>query len=117
MKGIMDAINYCHRNYICHRDIKPENILINDKDEIKIIDFGLSKVVRTKGDSLSGFAGTKRYMAPEVLNREPYDEKCDIWCIGHIFFFLLTFSNHPFNDDEERMRGLYKSDLVETRSE
>ena len=56
-------------------------------------------------------------MAPEVLNREPYDEKCDIWCIGHIFFFLLTFSNHPFNDDEERMRGLYKSDLVETRSE
>jgi serine/threonine protein kinase len=42
MKGILEAINYCHKNMICHRDLKPGNILINDKNEIKIIDFGFS---------------------------------------------------------------------------
>ena len=115
MKGIVEAINYCHHNNICHRDLKLENILINDKDEIKIIDFGLSGIVIPKEKNLSGVAGTKEYMAPEVINREAYDEKCDIWCIGHIFFMLMAFA-HPFDKDDNRLLVKYKIKMVKDRS-
>jgi serine/threonine protein kinase len=54
MKGVLEAINYCHNIKICHRDIKPENILINDKNEIKIIDFGFAKIVSSNHKNLSG---------------------------------------------------------------
>ena len=91
MKGVLEAINYCHNIKICHRDIKPENILINDKNEIKIIDFGFAKIVSSNHKNLSGPYGTVTYMAPEVLSGNPYNEKCDIWCIGFMFYILLTF--------------------------
>ena len=112
----MEAIYYCHSNSICHRDIKPENILINDKDEIKIIDFGLADIVRSNENNLSGIKGTKRYMAPEVLKGRSYNEKCDIWSVGHIFYVLMTFA-HPFDDDEDRKQGNYKREKLEQRSE
>ena len=66
MKGILDAINHCHANNVVHRDIKPENIMINDEDDAKLIDFGLSKTNKNK--TMSTAAGTPFYMAPEVLN-------------------------------------------------
>ena len=116
MKGILEAINYCHSNSICHRDLKPENILINDKDDIKIIDFGLADIVRTNENSLSGVKGTQRYMAPEVMKGGSYNEKCDIWSIGHIFYLLMAFA-HPFENDEERKQGNYTRRKVEIRSE
>jgi serine/threonine protein kinase len=43
MRGVLQAINHCHANNVVHRDIKPENIMVNDEDETKLIDFGLSK--------------------------------------------------------------------------
>lgn len=91
MKGILEAINYCHKINICHRDIKPENILINAKNEVKIIDFGFAKVVNNNHKNLFGRDGTEAYMAPEVLSLKSYNEKCDIWSIGFIFYILLTF--------------------------
>jgi serine/threonine protein kinase len=81
---------------ICHRDLKPGNILINENNEIKIIDFGLAEIVKSNENNLSGKKGTVKYMAPEVLQPgSTYNEKCDIWCIGHIFFLLLGLA-HPF---------------------
>ena len=105
MKGVLEAINYCHNIKICHRDIKPENILINEKNEIKIIDFGFAKAIGNN-KNLIGADGTRSYMAPEVLAHKPYDEKCDIWSIGHIFYILLAFGV-PFSSDRERMQGKY----------
>ena len=102
MKGILEAINYCHQNMICHRDLKPGNILINEKNEIKIIDFGLADIVKTNEKNLTGRKGTKKFMAPEVTkHRSRYNEKCDIWCIGHIFYVLLALY-HPFENDDDR---------------
>lgn len=90
MKQILEAINYCHITGICHRDIKLENILINKDDDIKIIDLGIADFVDQKHKNLSGFLGTKPYMAPEILLGEKYNSKCDIWSIGVTFYILLA---------------------------
>ena len=108
---ILHAINYCHSFGIVHRDLKPENIVFespneeddNDEEEednnnsnIKIIDFGLS-TLKNKTEKLHTILGTPYYMAPEVLKGE-YNEKCDIWSIGAITYYLLTGSE-PFKGE------------------
>ena len=82
MYQIFSAINYCHNMNIIHRDLKPENILIVSKNKannypnIKIGDFGLSKVVE-KHAVQNKVVGTIYYIAPEVIHKK-YNEKCDI---------------------------------------
>lgn len=107
-KCIIKALHYCHKIGICHRDIKPENFMFADKtdfESLKMIDFGLSKVIpkkkqekenntgygrqRRKGrKNMKTKAGTSYYVAPEVLLGE-YNEKCDIWSAGVILYILL----------------------------
>jgi calcium-dependent protein kinase len=87
MRGILQAINHCHANKVVHRDIKPENIMVNDEDETKLIDFGLSKT-QTKG-AMTTVAGTPFYMAPEVLN-ESYSAKADIWSLGVLLYTMVS---------------------------
>ena len=110
---ILHAINYCHSNGIVHRDLKPENIVFEspnnneyeyDNEEenkdnyfnIKICDFGLSALKKNE-DKLHTILGTPYYMAPEVLKGD-YNEKCDIWSIGAITYYLLT-GKEPFKGD------------------
>ena len=88
MKNLLSACNHIHAKGIVHRDIKPENIMITATDEIKIIDFGLSKRYK-KGAKLHDMAGTPYYMAPEVLDGE-YDNKCDIWSLGVLLYVLMS---------------------------
>ena len=109
---ILKAISYCHRNQIIHRDIKPENIMITKREkngclQVKLIDFGTAKIFE-KGHPENRYVGSSYYMAPEVLKRK-YDEKCDLWSIGVIFYILLT-GRPPFdgNDDEEILKNVEK---------
>ena len=109
---ILKAISYCHRNQIIHRDIKPENIMITKREkngclQVKLIDFGTAKIFE-RGQSENRYVGSSYYMAPEVLKRK-YDEKCDLWSIGVIFYILLT-GRPPFdgNDDEEILKNVEK---------
>jgi calcium-dependent protein kinase len=103
MKQLMSAICYSHQNNIVHRDLKPENILMdNDTDDltIKLIDWGCAQTIKSAKQSKQA-DGTAYYIAPEVLKGE-YDEKCDIWACGVIFYILLC-GYPPFNgetDDE-----------------
>ncbi len=89
MERLLRAINHCHANGVVHRDIKPENIMIGADDQLKIIDFGLSKRSRDKNSLLSTIAGTPYYMAPEVLEGE-YNYKCDIWSLGVLMYVLVS---------------------------
>ena len=115
MYQIFSAINYCHSMNIIHRDLKPENILIVSKNKsnnypnIKIGDFGMSKVVE-KNAIQNLVVGTIYYVAPEVIKKK-YNEKCDIWSCGVIMYVLLT-KKPPFNGEmtEEIIASIEKGE-------
>jgi len=88
MKKLFGALNHMHSQGIIHRDIKPENIMVSTNDELKLIDFGLSK--RQQGNKkLKTIAGTPYYMAPEVLDGH-YDSKCDCWSLGVLLYVFMS---------------------------
>jgi calcium-dependent protein kinase len=93
MKQVLSGVTYCHKHQIVHRDLKPENLLLESKEknaQIKIIDFGTSKVFAGEGGKkMNQKLGTPYYVAPEVLKRK-YDEKCDVWSCGVILYILLV---------------------------
>jgi len=71
--------------------LKPENLLVDDQDndQIKIIDFGTAAEF-DPDEKMTQLFGTAYYIAPEIVNHEKYDEKCDLWSIGVIMYILLT---------------------------
>jgi eukaryotic-like serine/threonine-protein kinase len=93
---IVRALQDAHEVGILHRDLKPENIMISSKGEVKLLDFGLARLlqttVTTTTESLDdlGPAGTLPYMAPEQLRGEPLDFRCDIYAIGTVFYEMST---------------------------
>ncbi|KAL3762817.1 hypothetical protein ACHAW5_011275 [Stephanodiscus triporus] len=101
IKSLLESVNYLHENDIVHRDIKPENILFESeqKDAIKLIDFGLSRRHEKGEASMSNPVGTAYYMSPELLKGN-YDKSCDIWSIGVVAYILLC-GYPPFNGDND----------------
>ncbi|GFU57409.1 hypothetical protein NPIL_257611 [Nephila pilipes] len=97
---LIEACKYLHQKHVIHCDLKLENILINDKMEIKVADFGLSRRL-DEGTKIKGIRGTLPFMAPEILLDVGYDYKVDIWALGCIIFTLLTGSQ-PFKYDKDR---------------
>ncbi|OQS05504.1 calcium-dependent protein kinase [Thraustotheca clavata] len=103
VRKILGAVKHCHDRDICHRDLKPENFLFETKDEnaeLKVIDFGLSRMDAAVADSyMTTRVGTPYYIAPEVLGRH-YDKSCDLWSIGVITYILLC-GYPPFYGDSD----------------
>ena len=96
------GLKYLHQYGIVHRDLKPDNIMLSEKEDmnqIKIMDFGLSKIMGPKETVDDGF-GTLCYVAPEVLLRIPYNKEIDIWSLGVIFYYI-TCGILPFDDDSD----------------
>ncbi len=87
---ICRALDYAFQNGVIHRDIKAANILLSDREEIKISDFGTAQISHSTHTQIDGFVGSPAYMAPEQINEEPPSAQTDIYSLGVTMFELLT---------------------------
>lgn len=102
IRQILEGLEYLHKYGVVHRDLKPDNIMLsksNSLSEIKIMDFGLSKIMSPLEKAADGF-GTLSFVAPEVLIRKPYNKEVDIWSVGITLYYMLT-GLLPFDDDSD----------------
>ena len=95
LRDLASAVRYMHAKGIIHRDLKPENLLLTREPppgmvpEVKIIDFGLSKMLTEPSSIATSFLGTRGYLAPEMLKRQHYSKAVDMWAFGVIAYILL----------------------------
>lgn len=96
-RQILKGLSYLHALKIVHRDIKPANLLLNSKDEVKIADFGVSKILVRSLDSCNSYVGTCAYMSPERFDSESSSGGSgsdvyagDIWSFGLMMLELLV---------------------------
>jgi serine/threonine protein kinase len=100
MKQLLEAFSHAHDKGVVHRDIKPANILITNDGTIKVLDFGIAKIV--DGDGLHTMTktgtqiGTVYYMSPEQVQGKKVDARSDIYSLGVTFYQMLTAQN-PYN--------------------
>jgi len=98
-RRITEALDFMHQHGIVHRDLKPENLVLSSCEpmsEIKISDFGLSKVLGEDQTPMTTVCGTSAYAAPEVGISAFYGPKVDTWSLGVILFVVLA-AYHPFD--------------------
>lgn len=117
VRSIVDAVAYLHDKGVAHRDLKPENILFKtDKDDSQLLisDFGLAKILESDNYPVfQTLCGTPGYMAPEILQRKPYDKSVDMWAIGVITFFLLCgYTPFDRNSSVEEIQAIVKGDYA-----
>ena len=120
MAKVSEAVQHAHQNGIIHRDLKPSNILVNQKGEPKVLDFGLAKALEaTEGASLEvslpgQLIGTPRYMAPEQVRGTAVDTRTDVYALGVILCELLT-GEHPHESSGSREAFLHRIATEEPR--
>ncbi|MEM7410357.1 MAG: protein kinase [Myxococcota bacterium] len=96
---VATGLQYAHEQGIVHRDIKTANLFLTKKRAVKIMDFGLAKMVEEVRRSTTVIGGTPYYMAPEQSAGEQVDHRADLYALGVTFFELLT-GRVPFKDGD-----------------
>ena len=101
IKQVMDGLYYLHSHNVVHRDIKLENLMFSSTEEgcfdVKLIDFGFAVKIQ-KNDKLKLVLGSPLYMAPELVKKEEYDHRVDIWALG-VMTYALVCGKTPFDSN------------------
>ena len=96
MRGVLMALEMCHRLAVVHRDIKPSNIMLPADGGVKLADFGIARIENSELTIAGTVMGTPPYMSPEQFTaRDPVEFQSDIWSCGVMFYEMLTGSR-PF---------------------
>jgi serine/threonine protein kinase len=117
---MLEAVGFAHKSGIIHRDIKPGNILLTKDDTVKILDFGIAKILQDKGITKTGTKmGTIYYMSPEQIKAvKDIDHRTDIYSIGVTFYEMLS-GRVPFNvdtdSDFEIMNEIVQGEILDPR--
>ena len=114
---VLSAVAYAHANLIVHRDLKPSNVLVTEKGQVKLLDFGIAKLLEegagTRATQLTregGAALTPYYAAPEQLTGQPITTATDVYALGVLLYLLLT-GEHPLGSGRQSPAELVQSIL------
>jgi serine/threonine protein kinase len=96
---VASAVDYAHRQGVVHRDLKPANVMLTDKGDVVLADFGIARIVGATQYTVTGaFTGTPDYMSPEQCKGERGDERSDVYALGVMLYEMLT-GQVPFGAD------------------
>jgi serine/threonine protein kinase len=95
---ICQALEYAHKNRVVHRDVKPGNIMVNSDGIVKVVDFGIARLIDFSRTHTNMMIGTPAYMAPELLRKKKADARSDIWAVGVTFYELVCYQR-PFTGE------------------
>ena len=98
MSQICSALDYAHKHGVIHRDIKPGNIMLTKDGTVKVVDFGIARLVDTSKTQTGLMIGTPAYMSPQLLRGERADERADIWALGVMVYEMVAYQR-PFLGD------------------
>lgn len=101
-KQVLEAVRYAHENLVIHRDLKPGNIFIDNSGNVKILDFGISKLMEEESEDITQTGSrilTLRYAAPEQIRQKNITTAADLYSLGVIFYQLLAGTG-PFEIDD-----------------
>jgi serine/threonine protein kinase len=111
---VLDAVKYAHEKHVIHRDLKPSNIFVTESGQVRLLDFGVAKLLQEDADQtqisrIYGQALTPDYASPELLRGEPVDPRSDVYSLGMLLYELLTGTRPYRLNSQASLAGLRRA--------